>query len=219
MKKEFKMENGTSILMFGGVKGLIRDGEDLKETLQCFRPDVVCVSIPEESIDSLKKFMEDPYELTLSDYEIIYGTILSEFGEVMVPPPIYMEAVKYARHFSIKLEGIDLDEDSYSQVYMDNMKSMDLIAHSVRKRRIMHHSFKSTTPEDFVEEWTSMVNRVKGLSRIDNERLKYIEERSIEIISSNPGKSIAFVLDYEFHKDFVDFIENSLNHSGPEALE
>ena len=78
MKKEFKMENGTSILMFGGVKGLIRDGEDLKETLQRFRPDVVCVSIPEESIDSLEKFMEDPYELSLSDYEIIYGTILSE---------------------------------------------------------------------------------------------------------------------------------------------
>lgn len=71
MIDEIRLQDGAELLVFGGVKGLISEGDRLQDKLQAFRPDLILVSIPEESIEALEKFMEDPYEITLSDYEQI----------------------------------------------------------------------------------------------------------------------------------------------------
>jgi hypothetical protein len=221
MIDEIRLPNGSEILVFGGVKGLISEGERLEKELQAFRPELILVSIPEESIEALEKFMDDPYEITLSDYELIYGTVLSEYGEVMVPPPIYMEPIKYARHFTVGIHGIDMEEEEYSQVYTENVHAFDLVRHSVRKRLIMRHSFKSETPEDFVEEWNLLINKVKGLSRVDEERLVSIEKNAVAYITeNNEKKRIAIVLDYEFYKSFVAYMKEHFSaDQPPEALE
>ncbi len=221
MIDEIRMQNGSEILVFGGVKGLVSEGNRLQDELQSFRPDLILVSIPEESIEALDKFMEEPYEITLSDYELIYGTVLSEYGEVMVPPPIYMEPIKYARHFSVDVHGIDMEEEEYSKTYTENVHAFDLVRHSVRKRLIMRHSFKSETAEGFVEEWNLLINKVRGLSRVDEQRLVSIEKNAVAYIKeNNEKKRIAIVLDYEFHKSLVAYLkENFSADQSPEALE
>jgi hypothetical protein len=221
MIDEIRLPDGTELLVFGGVKGLISEGNRLQDELQAFRPELVLVSIPEESIEALEKFMQEPYEITLSDYELIYGTVLSEYGEVMVPPPIYMEPIKYARHFAIGIHGIDMEEDEYSRIYTENVHAFDLIRHSVRKRLIMRHAFKSETAEGFVEEWNRLINKVSALSKVDNERLVSIEKNAIAYIRENKEKKrIAIVLDYEFYKSFVAYLkENFSADQSPEALE
>lgn len=215
MIDQIRESNGSEILVFGGIKGLISEGTLLQEELATFRPDLILVSIPEEAITALEKFMEEPYEITLSDYELIYGTVLSEYGEVMVPPPIYMEPIKYARHFGVEIHGIDMEEEEYSRVYTENVHAFDLVRHSVRKRLIMRHSFKSTTAEDFVEEWTALVNKVRGLSRVEEERLSSIEKTAIAYLKGENAKHVAIVLDYEFHKDFVAYLKDNISDDQP----
>ncbi len=215
MIDQIREPNGSEILVFGGIKGLISEGTQLQEELQNFRPDLILVSIPEESITALEKFMEEPYEITLSDYELIYGTVLSEYGEVMVPPPIYMEPIKYARHFGIEIHGIDMEEEEYSRVYTENVHAFDLIRHSVRKRLIMRHSFKSSNAEQFVEEWTTIVNKVPGLGKVEEERLASIEKAAIAYLKDEKAKRVAIVLDYEFYKDFVGYLKDNISDDQP----
>ncbi len=218
MKEEISLAGGSTFLVYGGIKGLVKEGEDLKDSLLAFRPDLILVTVPNDSISSLEAYMADPYEITLSDYEVMYGSGLSVYGEVMIPPPTYMEAVKYARHFNVEIFGVDMNEEDYSRIYSDNVHAMDLVRHSVRKGFMMRHSFKSTTPEEFVEEWTHLVNRIKGLSNVDKERLIYIEESVKTKIKENWGKRIALVIDYEFLKDFMEFAKEQLSPMSPHSL-
>ena len=46
--------------------------------------------ISPEQVDGMKEFIEDPFEMNLSDYEILYGINLSNYGEVMTPSPVYI---------------------------------------------------------------------------------------------------------------------------------
>ena len=193
----------AEVVVFGGVKGLVRDGSDLEKELRSFRPDLIMVSVPPESIDSLDTFMKDPYEISLSDYEIIYGSILAEYGEVMAPPPIYLESLKYARRFNVEIVGIDMSEQDYSRAYTDNVKALDLVRHSVRKNRLMRHAFKASTPEEFVEEWTALIKKVGGLYKVDAARAAEIRKRFYELSSGLAHSRIAVVLDYEFYNDFL----------------
>lgn len=204
MKSTCQLSSGKELLVFGGVKGLVRDGNDLESQLQHFRPDLILVSVPPESIESLDTFMKDPFEISLSDYEIIYGSVLSEYGEVMAPPPIYIESLKYARRFGVEILGIDMSEQDYSEAYADNVGTLDLVRHSVRKNRLMRHPFQAKTPEEFVDEWSKLINKVRGLGKVDDARFMEMKKRVGNVLAETSHQRIAVVIDYEFYKGFLD---------------
>ncbi len=195
-------------MVFGGVKGLIRDGDNLVTELQGFRPDLMLLSVPPESIESLASFVKDPFEITLSDYEEIYGTVLAEYGEVMAPPPIYTEALKYARRNDVEILGIDLTEKDYSDAYAENVGTMDLVRHSIRKNKLMRHPFLAKTPEEFVDEWSGLINKVKGLGKVDEARFRELMKRFGEILKDAVHQRIAVILDYEFYRSFLESLDS-----------
>lgn len=213
MNSTYLLGSGRELLVFGGVKGLIRDGNDLENQLLSFRPDLILVSIPPEAVESLDTFMKDPFEISLSDYELIYGNILAEYGEVMAPPPIYIESLKYARRYGVEILGIDMTEQDYSQTYADNVGTMDLVRHSIRKNKLMRHPFQAQTPEEFVDEWSILINKVRGLGKVDAARLEEVKKRFSEVLSATERHRIAVVLDYEFYKEFLASLDSLGAHS------
>ncbi|MEM0155468.1 MAG: hypothetical protein QW597_02545 [Thermoplasmataceae archaeon] len=202
-------EASSTITLFGGIKGLIRDGDALEKYLFEFKPEVILVSLSEEHIIGLKDFLENPYEVQLSDYEIIYGVRLSVYGEVMTPPPIYIETVKYATSNNVTLIPLDMNEDTYSGLYTSSMRSMDLVRHSIRKRRLLKRDLKDRTPEEFVRNWERAINKVSGLRIIDEHRLAFIDEKIGSALAQFAGKSIFIVVDYEFVDRVQKFLESS----------
>ena len=96
MNEETTKPDAGRIWLFGGIKGLVRDGEILSDDLTKLKPEVVLITLSNEHILGLRDFLQRPYEIELSDYEIIYGVRLSMYGEVMTPPPVYIEALKYS---------------------------------------------------------------------------------------------------------------------------
>ena len=194
------------IWLFGGIKGLLRDGEVLAEDLRKFTPDVMLITLSEEHIAGLRDFLEHPYEIQMSDYEIIYGVRLTMYGEVMTPPPVYIEAVKYSDSSGIPIIPMDMNEEAYGELYTSSMKTLDLVRHSIRKKRLLKKDFKDTNVEEFVRNWEKAVNRIKGFRIIDEERLAYIEEKMKSALLEYSGKSVFIIVDYEF----IDRVEKFL---------
>lgn len=197
----------THVTLFGGIKGLITQGEALGDSLERVRPDAIFISISPEHVSGLSNFMKDPYEIILSDYEIIYGVHLSVYGEVMTPPPIYTEAVKYGEANGVDVIGLDMDEAQFSQLYSKKMGTFALVRHSVRKRRLLKADFRDKTPEEFVLAWDKRVNRIKALREIDQERLVAMENRLMEYISREEFSNAFVIVDYEFYRPFREFLK------------
>jgi chemotaxis response regulator CheB len=202
-----KINDGFYI--FEGVKGLVRDGDDLRKELLEKRPDVVFITISPEQVDGMKEFIEDPFEMNLSDYEILYGINLSNYGEVMTPSPVYIEATKYCKENDIDMIGLDMDEGEYQKTYSKYVKTTDLLRHSMRKKKISRFKFNVETPEEFVEAWNDVVD-LKSFKKVTMAREKYIVERVDELLDQYKGKKIACIVDYDYYKNIIKhFDENA----------
>ncbi len=209
-------EDGRTILLLGGIKGLISDGEALKEGLYAFMPEILLIGISQGEVEGLAKFIEDPFELDLNDYEIIYGTLLSRFGEVMVPPPIYIEAIRYSANRDVPAKGLDAAEDDFGQMYSETFTTGNMVSYILRKKRIMKKSFTEDNPEDFVLSWKNEMDKNKGNKKMDDYRIQTINASlASNIPELNVGR-IAVIIEYEFYQQALGkllemgyFISNS----------
>lgn len=204
-----KESSDKNIWFFGGIKGLVRDGNILKEELEKAQPKLILISISPEEVSGLREFLKDPFEMNLSDYEIMYGVHLSLYGEVMTPSPIYVETLQYADRNGIEIQGLDMNEEEYQELYTGKMKTFDVVRHSARKRRLLKKEFKDETAEGFVDSWTKMINKVKGLRLIDEERLKHIEDNLVRTLESTGSRDIFIVVEYEFYREILEFLNEN----------
>ncbi len=200
-----KINDGLYI--YGGIKGLTRDGNDLGSHLNSIKPDIILITISPEEVNGIKYFIENPFEMSLSDYEIIYGVNLSKYGEVMTPSPIYIETAKYSNKNNIDIIGIDMDEEEYQKAYAQNIKVFDLLRHSMRKKKISRIKFENETPEDYVAKWNETVD-VGGFYKLNRIRLNYMIKKADSIIDENGNKKIMFVSDYDYYPEISEYFDH-----------
>lgn len=205
--KLVKEGSGQELNVYSGVKGLVSHGAQLKKLLDDQSPDVLLITISQGEIEGLAAFIHDPFEMNLSDYEIIYGVRLSKYGEVMTPPPIYVEAVKYLIDTAKTGIGLDMPQERFDSLYSQSMKPRHLIRHSIRKKRILNYDFKDTNEYEFSEKWIKRVNAVKGLARIDETRLDYMSGEILNFAANSYTPKNLVVADYEFHKPLLSRLE------------
>lgn len=213
MTSESRYElSGIGITLFGGIKGLITEGQALRKSLLAERPDAILISISEEHVEGLANFIKDPFEMILSDYEIIYGAHLSVYGEVMTPPPIYIESVKYSEETGIPLVGLDMNEKEFSTLYSEKVGTLSLMRHSIRKRRLVKKEFRDRTPEEFVKAWEERVNNIRALREVDEIRVDSMEAKMKDALSEREWKKVFVVVDYEFYDQFSKYITELVQH-------
>ena len=200
-------ESGSVLNFFSGVKGLVSHGDELKELLEKESPEVVLITISQGEIEGLTAFIREPFEMNLSDYEIIYGVRLSKYGEVMTPPPIYVEAVKYLMDTGTEGIGLDMPQEDFDALYSQTMKTRHLIRHSIRKKRVLNFDFKDANEYEFSEKWIKRINAVKGLARIDDARIGHMARQIQNFASSHYNPKNTIVSDYEFYKPLVTSLE------------
>ncbi len=196
------------LFIYGGIKGLIRDGNELEDSLNSMKPDIILITISPEEVDGIKYFIENPFEMSLSDYEIIYGVNLSKYGEVMTPSPIYIETAKYSSRNNVDIIGVDMDEEEYQKAYSQNIKIFDLFRHSMRKKKIGRIKFNNESPEDYVVKWNKTVD-IGGFYKLNRIRLNYMIEKAYSIIEENKNKKIMFVSDYDYYPEISDYFDNN----------
>ena len=201
-------KSNATIYLFGGIKGLIRDGDDLRNLLIRVEPSTILIGISPEELRGLSEFLKDPFELSLSDYEMIYGIVLSSYGEVMTPAPIFTEALLYGEKHNIRMIALDMDEDKFGDNFTREIGTWSMIRHSVRKRRLMKKQFTGETAEEFVQQWNDNIERIDGFRRIEQKRLEEMEINFAESMKTMSNQTVVVVVEYEKYPGMHQYLES-----------
>ncbi len=184
---------GREYLIMGVVKGLKPEYDAVLSALKEFSPDLACVGISPEEVEGLRCYLEEPFEYDVSDYEVIYAKHLSIFGEIFLPPPAYVAAVRYALENNIPVVPLDMDDEKYANAYVAAVSGWDLIRHSLRKRRLYRKKFRATTPEEMAILLDREIRKVRGYDMLEKTREKHMANHLLEV----EGERVAAVVEVE----------------------
>jgi hypothetical protein len=107
-------------------------------------------------------------QVFISDTDMAYSRKLATFGDVELPPPSFMAAVRAADRDRLPISPIDLNDDEYTQVFVDHVTYWQLVKHS-RKVRSMRR-YKARSPTDLAHEWDRRIRSIKGFEVLERER-------------------------------------------------
>jgi hypothetical protein len=108
-------------------------------------------------------------QIFVSDSDMAYSQKLATFGEVELPPPAFVEAVRRADGEAVPVVDIDLTDDEYTEVFVDHVTYWQLVSHS-RKVKRMRKRLDPNTPVQMAEQWDAGIRSVKGLNVVESER-------------------------------------------------
>jgi len=161
--------SGCTVRILPVIKGLLSETKKVEKAFDELRPDKVAISLSKEEIEGLRNLPDD-YEPELSRYEEIYASGLSRFGEVAAPPPCYLAALKLADRVEAPIVPVDLDEQSYTELYCAAVPGTTIFRHSTRTWLLKRKAFSTVSAKDFVLAWDRAVNKLQGFELIERKR-------------------------------------------------
>jgi len=204
MKASKFQSRGCAIHMLPVIKGLVSESNSVKEAFDSTHPDTIAISISKEELEGLRNLPED-FEPDLSRYEEIYVNGLGRFGEVTAPPPCYVAALELAEHSGIPLVPVDMDEESYTELYCAAVPGTTLFRHSTRTWILKRRHFGAESPEEFVKSWDRAVNRLEGFGTIEKKRAEVIADGILA--ACEKSKRLLAVVELERSDDVASLLE------------
>jgi len=164
------------IFIVGAVRGLVSEGDRVLSIIQKTVPTVIGLSVSKEGLmamrDSANSEIIDARPSNIE--EEIYMDELSEFGDVIKPPPCFSMAMKAAGQFRIPVEPLDMDDEHYTAAYCKYVSTLDMMRQGRSGKFFLKHLFLAKTPEEFVIEWDDLVNRLKGYRELERAREEWL---------------------------------------------
>ena len=196
--------NGSRIYVLPVIKGLVSEGEKVRNAISEIKPQAVGISISKEELEGLRSYQGE--EIELSDLEEAYRAGLQEFGEVQLPPPCYLEAVKATDELGIPLIPIDMNEELFSERYCELIGGLELMKESFFSHRIARKRFIMDSPEEFVLDYDKKVNGGRGISSLNEEREAHMTASTIDL-ASHYGRLLILV-EMERSRGYLEKIKN-----------
>ena len=165
--------DGSTIHILPVIRGLTSEVETVRKAFDEVKPDLVAISISKEQVEGLRNLPSD-FEPELSRYDEIYVIGLAKYGEVAAPPPCYVAAVEIADSEKLPLVAIDLDEESYTELYCASVTGQALFRDSTRTWLLRKRSFSANSAEDYVLKLDRAFNNMRGFRRIEEERVHWM---------------------------------------------
>ncbi len=195
--------DGCTVHILSVIKGLKSETEKVRRAFEETKPDVVAISLSKEEVEGLKNIPDD-YEPELSRYEEIYAEGLGRFGEVAAPPPCYVATMELARHEGIPLIPVDMDEQSYTDLYCAVVPGTALFRHSTRTWLLKRRTFSDDSAEKFVLAWDKAVNNMEGFRLIEHKRAQAMAKGIKE--ACQRSRSVLAVIELERASDVLGIL-------------
>lgn len=112
----------------------------------------------------------EDFGLFVSTSDLVFLRHLSKWGAVEMPPPSYQEAARLAYLRKVPLEGVDFDDEAYTNVFIENVSAFSLFRQARRVRKLSKRRFKAPDPAAFAREWDALVTKVKGYRAVERAR-------------------------------------------------
>ncbi len=186
--------NGSRVFILPVIKGLVSEAENVRKAITEMAPQAVGISISKEELEGLRAY--DGEEVELSDLEDAYRMGLEEFGEVQLPPPCYLEALKMCDELELPLIPIDMNEELFSDRYCELIGGLELVKESFFSHRLAKKRFDMESPESFVLDYDRKVNGGRGISALNGER----ESHMVSAIKDASGRYQRFLVVLELER-------------------
>lgn len=130
-------------------------------------------------------------QIFISDSDMAYSKKLATFGNVELPPPAFVEAVRLAHQDMIPIHDIDLSDDEYTLFFIDHVTYWQLVSQS-RKIKNMRKRLKTSTPEEMAKQWDARLLTIKGFAFLEKERERKMAAGLLEQLDKH-GKVLAII--------------------------
>lgn len=189
-------KGGDRIFILGTIKGLLSESKVVEKAISGLVPDLIGLHISNEELIGLGKVLDGRYDSTpMSSLEKMYAVRLSRYGEVQIPPPSLVQAMRSSREMNIPLIALDMDEEEYSELYTTTVSGLTLIRQSIDMKRINRIEFDDPDAERFCIHWDRIVNKKSDFKRLETAREERMARRIKEL--SGNGLDCLFILELE----------------------
>jgi len=164
------------------IHGLKGEEEKVKKAFEKVKPDCVAIGIPPEDIEIMEKMdekNEEEFEMSLQYQYYLFH--LSKYGEISLPPLDIKVAYEMAKASGVPFKAIDIDDEEYAELLVDNVSIFSLIRHSAKIRRMGKKKFKAKSAEEFVKEWNREILSIKAFRRLEEIRNGRMAQRIAEL--------------------------------------
>lgn len=185
------------VVVLASVHGLVAERERVLRVLDAESPQVVAVGLSAESVATLLRYEpqpdEDPFE-DVPDHDFVYSVKLGEFGDVSLPPPDLLAAVRWARERGVACFGVDLGEEAYEELFTKSVSTWGLLRYGRIQRRLARKPPRAPDARAFSLAWDARIRNVKGIAKVESERER-VMAASAARLARERGARVVLVID------------------------
>ena len=162
----------------------------------------VALGLSPEDVSALERHFLEPQEepeVPLSPSETAYARALARFGEVRLPSPSYVAALRWAHGRGIPVAGVDPSSDHYADLFVGSIGATDLLREGFAERSLTRAPLSAASAEELARVWDRKLHPGRGHRKLmgasDGVLVKNLEELARRM---GPGADrMALILDVE----------------------
>jgi len=157
------------VTVVGAVRGLVAEGDRVRDRLEGLRPQAVGLAISPDELRGLREyFVGAPTEpvVPLAPTEAGEVRALARYGEVGVPNPTAVEAIRWSDSAGVAVEAVDPSDDDYAEWFADTISYLELVRRTLRERRVVKRPPTPPTADEFATAWSGTINKGAGSRRL-----------------------------------------------------
>lgn len=193
-----RLRVGHDLLLLGPVRGLSAEVPRVTEALGSFAPAALGLGVSAEELKGLTDYFvvadgEPVVPLTSNELNEVRG--LCRFGEVRVPNPSFIEAIRWARDRGIPFAALDPSEEGSAELFAEHIGYVELVRRTVRERRVGRALPAPATADEFALEWERRVASGRGSRRLARARNEHFGRQAAAL--ARGAGSTAVIVDRE----------------------
>lgn len=187
------------------IKGLVSEREKVIDALSKKDYETAGVSWGIEEIEAVKKRDEINGENETNDIDIIYLYKLKEFGEVDMPDPAFTYVVDEFSKKGVSVIPLDMADQEFAEAYCNEVSTLDFLRENKIVKKMMKKEFTTSSPEEFMMEWDSLINEVKGYRKMNKVKEKFVAKQIKDIAKYR--KNALVLVEYERFDGIISIIK------------
>ena len=200
--------NGCRLDIIPIVKGLISERDKVIDAMSKNDYETCGVSWGIEEIEAVRRRDEITGDNETNDLDVVYLYKLKRFGDVDMPDPAFTYAVDEFSKKGVAVIPLDMSDDEFSEAYCREVSTWDFLKENKIVSKAMKKEFTDASPEDFIMEWDSLINEVKGYRKMNALKEEFIADQIADLTKYR--KNALILVDYERSERVVSLLEERL---------
>ena len=198
-------KNGCRLDIIPIIKGLVSEKEKVVDALSKNDYETAGVSWGIEEIEAVRRRDEITGDNETNDIDVVYLYKLKSFGDVDMPDPAFTYVVDEFSKKGISVIPLDMSDDEFAEAYCREVSTWDFLKENKIVSKAMKREFASSSPEDFIMEWDSLINEVKGYRKMNALKEEFVAKQILDITKYR--KSALILVDYERSERIISLLE------------